>query len=184
MQKLLLFLAALFLLIVGIGFFLPTTYAVERRITIDASAERVHELVGDLEQWPSWAPWEGEDPTMQTTLGEQTTGVGASQKWTGKDGDGELTFTGSDPAAGIKYDMAFIMEGKRAPAQCAMLYESDGKSTTVVWTMSGDMGDVMPPVVGGYLGLLMPGSIGAMFDTGLGRLKELAEAAPGDDNEG
>ena len=38
-------------------------------------------LVGDLTQWPEWTPWQEMDPKMQTTFGEQTTGVGAHQSW-------------------------------------------------------------------------------------------------------
>lgn len=176
LKNVLLVLLALFVAVVVVGFFLPTTYAVERRITIDAGAERVHALVGDLERWPLWTPWAAADPSMTTTLGDSTTGVGASQRWSGKDGDGELTFTESDPATGIAYDMAFIDGDLRAPAVSAMRYEPSGEGTTVVWTMSGDSADFAPPVVGGYVNLMMPAMIGDMFDQGLEKLKEVAES--------
>jgi len=176
MQKFLIGILILVVAVVVAGLAMPTTYAVEKEITIDATPAQVHAYVGDLQKWETWAPWQEADPTMQANLGDKTTGIGASQTWTGKDGDGELTFTKCDEASGIAYDMAFIIEGTRAPATCAMTYsETDGK-TTVVWTMEGDAGDFMPPVVGGLMTPLMKSSIGGMFDQGLTKLKEKVEA--------
>ena len=175
MKKVLISLGVLAALFVVVGLFLPSTYAVEERVEIKASPEAIHALVGDLTKWNDWAPWLEADPTVVTTLGASTTGVGASQTWTSDEGDGELTFTASDPAKGIAYDMVFIMGETRAPAACAMTYEVNGENTTVVWTMEGDMGDSMPPVVSGYMTLIMGGAIGEMFQAGLQKLKTVAE---------
>ncbi|MFT5079683.1 MAG: hypothetical protein ACI9C2_000699 [Gammaproteobacteria bacterium] len=174
MKKVLIGLGIIVALFVMVGALLTTEYVVEQRVTIKASPESIHALVGDLARWDDWAPWVEEDPSVVTTLGT-TTGVGASQTWTSDEGDGELTFTASDPAKGIAYDMVFIMGETRAPATCAMTYEVDGENTTVVWTMEGDMEDSMPPVLSGYMTLMVAGSIGAMFDTGLAKLKSELE---------
>ena len=177
MMKFLIGVALLVVAVVVAGLVMPTSYAVEKEITIDATPAQVHAYVGHLTKWEEWTPWKDADPTMTVQPGDKSTGVGASQSWTGKDGDGELTFTKCDEASGIAYDMAFIIEGTRAPATCEMTYsESDGK-TTVVWTMEGDTSDFMPPVVGGLMTPLMSSSIGGMFDQGLDKLKEQVEAS-------
>lgn len=177
MQKVLIGILLLLVAAVVAGLVMPTTYAIEKQVTIDATPEQVHAYVGDLQKWPEWAPWEGEDPTMETTFGEKTSGIGASQTWTGKDGDGELTITQSDEKEGIAYDMAFIMEDVRAPATCAMKYSAEGGKTTVTWTMEGDVADFMPPVLSGLMTPLMKSSIGGMFDKGLGQLKSKVETS-------
>jgi len=179
MKKILIGLIVVILVIVLVtvlvGFLLPTTYVIEERVTIQADTAKVHALVGDLKRWDEWAPWVEEDPSIDTTYGDQTTGVGASQTWTADSGDGELTFTACDPATGIEYDMAFIMGETRAPAKCAMKYEAAGSGTEVVWTMEGDVGDFMPPVVSGYMNIFMKMSISSMFQQGLTKLKTVVE---------
>jgi len=177
MQKFLIGLVIFLAVIAVIGLVLPTEYEIEKSIEIDATPEAIHAFVGDLEQWESWAPWYEADPTIKVTMGEKTTGVGASQSWTAEDGDGELTFTESDAKTGIGYDMAFIMGETRAPSVSAMKYKTANGKTTVTWTMNGDADAFAPPVIGGYMTALMKGQIGGMFDQGLENLKTKVEAA-------
>ena len=159
-----------------VGYLLPTQYAVSREIQIAAPAEKVHALVGDLTRWDEWTPWTEADPTVKTTFGPKTTGVGASQTWTSENGDGELVLTKCDPAEGITYDMAFVMDGQRAPCKSAMTYVARDGGTLVTWTMQGDMADMSMPVLAGYLKLLVKGSIDEEFDKGLAKLKQKVEA--------
>lgn len=172
-------LAALILLVVAItvaGSLMPTTYRIERVATINAAPAAIHAHVADLQQWPAWAPWEEEDPSIVTTYGEKTVGVGASQTWTSDQGDGELTLTKADPMAGIAYEMAFIMDGRRAPADCAMTYAEAGGSTTVTWTMEGDVADFMPRALAGLMKPLMDAQLSDMFETGLQSLEGRVES--------
>lgn len=155
-----------------VGLFLPTSYEVSRSIEVEAPEARVHELVADLRQWPRWEPWRAQDPTIQTTLGEATTGVGASQSWTDSHGGGELTFTESDPDRGVRFDLLF---SKQYACVGWLHHEPAGEGkVTVTWGMAGDCG---MPIVGGYMALLMPGMVGPMFDNGLANIKREAEAS-------
>ena len=169
-------LAAILLLLVVVGFVLPTEYEIEESVAIQATPAQVHAHLEDLEKWPAWAPWVEADPTIVTTYGTTTVGVGASQTWTSESGDGELELTQCDPATGIAYDMAFISGDTRAPAAAAMSYSASGDTTTVTWTMSGDMGEFMPPVVAGLMTPIMKSSIGSMFAQGLDKLKLVVES--------
>lgn len=176
MKKVLIGLALLVVLVTVVGLVMPTSYAIEKSVVINAKPEAIHTHVGDLKKWPAWAPWLEMDPTIETTYGPTTTGVGASQTWTSaKDGDGELMLTRSDPTTGIAYEMAFIMEGTRAPSLCAMNYTTEGDTTTVTWTMTGDAGEFMPPVIGGLMTPMMTNEIGSMFEKGLDNLKATVE---------
>ena len=170
--------ALVLLVVVGAiaGMLMPTTYRIERSLTMDAAPAAIHVHVNDLEKWPAWAPWEEEDPSIVTTYGDQTVGAGASQTWTSDQGNGELTLTRSDPESGIAYEMAFIMDGLRAPAVCSMTYgEADG-STTVTWTMEGDVNDFMPRALAGLMTPLMDAELCSMFDKGLLNLKGQVES--------
>ena len=157
-------------IILIIGFILPQEYALERKISINASPADIHVFVGDLEKWPAWTPWQKTDPTIKTTMGEKHTGKGASQSWHGESGSGELTFTHSSPEKGISYDMIFDGE---FPASSDMVYQVDGPTTTVIWKMNGEN---TWPVVGGYMSLMMDSMVGPMFDDGLSNLKKVVES--------
>lgn len=174
-KKILIGLVLLIVVVIGVGFVLPTDYAVAKSMTIQAEPAAVHEYVGELKKWPEWAPWHEEDPTMEITYGEATTGVGARQTWSGKDGDGELTLTKCDPGTGIAYDMAFIMDETRVPATCEMTYEKVDGGTIVTWKMEGDIAGMMPRPMAGWMNIMMSGSIGSMFDRGLEGLREKTE---------
>ena len=148
-------------------------YDFERSIVIDAEPAAVHAYVGELKSWDEWTPWKQDDPSIEITYGDKTTGVGASQSWTGKDGKGKLTFTRCDVASGIAYDMVFTAEdGTEMPAACAMNYEKSGKGTKVTWTMSGKL----EGMGAGIFAALMPSMAGKMFDRGLESLKKKVES--------
>lgn len=167
-------LAALIAVLLLVSFLLPSTFQVERSIVIQASPETIHALVGDLGRWDEWAPWKEEDPTIVVTFGQATTGVGASQTWSGESGDGELTFTRWNPETGIAYDLAFDQGTYRSRGRI-IYHPVDGatSATKVTWSMAGEVG--LNPI-GRYFALMMDSMVGPMFERGLVRLKQAAEA--------
>src|SRR5262245_46587188 len=116
MKKFLIVLLVLIVALGVIGLVLPNHYQLKRSVTISAAPPAVHTFVSDLKKWPDWAPWQDEDPTIKVTYGPKTSGVGASQTWTGKSGDGRLAFTKCDDQ-GVAFDMVFIENGKEMPAK-------------------------------------------------------------------
>ena len=173
------FLTALILLVVlvvVVGLATPKDYGVTTSTVIQAPPEKVHVYVGDLKRWPEWAPWHDEDPTIVTTFGPKTTGVGASQSWTSQSGDGELTIIRSSPQTGIAYDMAFLADGERYPASVTLTYANKGGATEVTWMMEGTWEGMMPPVMDGWMKLMTPWILGGSFERGLAKLKAAVEA--------
>ncbi len=150
-----------------IGLFLPAQYSVERSIVVDAAPEKVHQYVGNLKKWDEWAPWKEEDPSIHVTLGEKTSGVGASQSWVGDSGTGALTVTESSPESGIKYDLLFDGGTYECTGTIKYYRMADG-DTRVTWAMTGDMGKSL---ASGYFALLMDTMGGNMFEKGLKNLK-------------
>ncbi len=154
-----------------VGFLLPSAFSVKRSVVIKADKEQVHELVGDLKQWPVWAPWTEIDPTIKTTYGEKTTGVGAHQSWKGDSGTGELTFTSADPDTGVLFDLSFE-EGKYKSTGGLTYATAKEGGVEVSWTMQGDAG---MNLINRYMGLLMDRMVGKDFERGLEKLKTKAE---------
>lgn len=166
-------------LVAAIGLMSSPRYAVAKSITIQAPPETVHQWVGDLKHWPEWLPWYDQDPSIATTYGETTTGVGAHQSWTGKSGDGDLTFTRCDPATGIAYDMAFIQGDLRMTSKVEMDYEKVEGGTKVTWSMEGSFEGIYPPVLKGLMGRMMGALIPKDFETGLEKLRTAVEKGAG-----
>jgi len=160
---------------VVVGLLLPSRYEVERSVVIDASPEQVHGLVGDLDRWGEWEPWTELDPTIETTLGATTAGVGATQSWTGDSGDGALTFTACDPRTGVVYDL--LLDGGEIRSVGSITYDAADGGTTVTWVMAGDSG---MNLIGRYFGLMMDAMVGPAFERGLSKLEERVEALPTD----
>ncbi len=172
LRRILGLLLLLVILFLAVGFVLPARYHVEREVVIGAPVTEVHALVGDLEEWDRWTPWKEADPTIVVTIGEHSTGVGAHQSWTGKSGDGELTFRSVDPAWGVEYDLDF--DHGRYRTKGALRYETVENGTRVTWSMDGEMGS---NPVERWFGVLMDWMVGPDFERGLDRLKTVLEAA-------
>ena len=161
----------LILIVIIIGLFLPTNYSVNRSIMIDAKPAAIHEYVGDVKKWHEWEPWTEDDPTIVVTPGEKTSGIGATQSWVGKDGDGHLTLTSSSPARGIEYDLFF--DNGKYECKSAIVYEPmEEGQTKVTWSMEGNMDK---PMIGGYVALIMESMTGPKFERGLEKLKKQLE---------
>jgi len=162
-------------LVIAVGFALPSTYTISRSVTIQSDPTHIHTLVGDLHRWPDWTPWIKADPSIVVTFGDITEGVGAHQSWTDNSGGGELTFTRSDPDWGVAYDMN--MDNGKYLSQSTMEYKRTDNATEVVWTMTGRNGN---NPFNRYFGLMMDPMVGPMFEDGLNRLKLVAEKSEAD----
>lgn len=162
--------ASAVIVFVGVGLVLPNEYVVSRSVVIEADAEEIHGFVGDLRRWELWGPWRDEDPTLVVTYGTKTSGIGASQSWAGKDGNGSMELTASSPRRGVRYDLAFEDGAYRCRA--AIRYHPGEGNTLVSWMMRGR---VDTPVLGGYAALLVEPLVGGLFERGLAKLKGTVE---------
>lgn len=171
LRRALTILAILILVFVVLGALLSRRYHVARTVVVKAEPARIHPLVEDLKRWEEWTPWRASDPSIVTTFGPITSGVGASQTWTGEDGAGKLTITKSDPQKGVEFDLVFD-HGDDVPAKGWIDYTPVAGGTQVEWGLDGSM---EMPVVGGYFTLMADMMMGRMFEVGLDTLKKRVE---------
>ena len=88
----------------------PDNFRIERSITINATPDRVFELVNDFHAWNLWSPWEKKDPDMKRTYSGSATGIGAIYAWEGNNsvGTGEMEITTSVPFSHIQIALRFM----------------------------------------------------------------------------
>lgn len=148
------------------------TYDVEKSVTINKEdADEVWEYIGDFKQWSEWGPWAESDPTMTMTFAESTTEEGDTMKWSGKDGDGSITWIKLEEDKYASYEMQ-IADYPKATGSFRIV-ENDNDTTTVTWKASGSKGGFMGK--GYFLYSKMEVEMGQMFDKGLANLKTKVE---------
>jgi hypothetical protein len=173
LKKVILAVLLLPIVLVVVSLFLPSTYRVERRVTINAKPGAVFPHINTLKLWPEWTAWTTEKyPDMKASLTGPETGMGASYSWEGKSsGRGTLKITRSEPDKSIGYDLDF--ENGKYVSKGAITLEPVGESVSVTWSNEGDLG--WNPV-SRFFGLFMDKMMGPDFEEGLRNLQKKVEA--------
>jgi|ERR1700722_2500539 uncharacterized protein YndB with AHSA1/START domain len=151
----------------------PSTFHIERSVTIQASPEKVYALIGDFHNWPEWAAQDREDTTMQRTYSGATSGPGAVSDWTSKGSAGAGSMKITAAKAPSRVDVA--VDWNR-PFKVRNTHEftlaPTGNETQVTWTAEGTNLYIMK-VMEVFVGI--NGLMGRHFETGLQNLKKVAE---------
>ena len=151
----------------------PSTFHIERMVTIKSSPEKVFPLINDLHNWPRWAPQDREDPKIKRTFSDSTSGVGATSKWSGSGntGQGLMTITESDPPRSV----TIAVDWQRPFATRNInefRLEPDGSGSRVTWSMTGPNLFIMKLI---SVFTNMDRMMGQHFERGLQNLKAYAE---------
>lgn len=168
-------LLALVVVLVVVGFLLPTTVTVERERVVDHSQELVFEVLSDLRHFTQWAPWLAEDRNIDWRLEGPARGAGATLVWneTPEAQASRLWIVGVDPSRRI--DMKLELTGNEADSWFKVVSDPGGQ--TVSWGMQVEFGAL--DLVGRYVGLMLPGLIGRDYRDGLEQLDEYLSRSPG-----
>jgi uncharacterized protein YndB with AHSA1/START domain len=162
---------AIVLLIVVAGLFIPSTFAVQRSVEINAAPRKIYDLVVEPKKWKDWSVWTRRDPNMQITYSGPPFGMGAKWAWVSKsEGSGNMEFTRVEPDRAVEYALFFPDFNMRSTG--ALRLEPVGNATRVTWTNNGDVGG---NPLKHYLAMMMDRMVGPDFDAGLANLKSLAE---------
>jgi hypothetical protein len=151
----------------------PSTFRVERSVTINASPEKVASLINNFHQWDAWSPWAKLDPTMKTTYSGPASGTGAVYEWEGnsKVGKGRMEILSTDPAkTSIKLDFLKPFESHNTSD---FVLEPQGTGTRVNWIMYGPMEYFPGKIMSVFTS--MDKMIGPDFEKGLASMKAAAE---------
>jgi len=169
-RKVLLGLAALVVVLVGVGFLLPSTARVERSIIVKAAPEDVFVIVNDLTRFKEWNAWSEKDPKMTMMLSGPPTGVGAIMTWNSEVlGAGRQEIVESTPYSAVRVKLSF---GGAGDGHATLSLAPTMGGTKVDWSYEADLG--INPVMR-YFGLFMDQWVGDDYARGLSRLKALVE---------
>ena len=162
---------AIALLVVGVGFLVPSGFSVQRSIEINAAPKKIYDLIVEPRKWQEWSVWAKRDPNMRITYSGPPFGMGAKWSWVSKsEGSGTMEFTRVEPDRAVEFALFFPDFNMRSTG--ALRLEPAGNATRVTWTNSGDVG---ANPLKHYLTLMMDRMVGPDFEGGLANLKAIAE---------
>ena len=171
LKKIIIGIIGLIVLLVIIGFLLPSHFKIERSQEISAPPEKVFQLIEDPRAWAKWTVWNQRDPNMQMTFSGAEKGQGAKWSWQSKtEGNGSMEFTRIEAPKIMEYKLSFPDFGMTSNGVMTLTPTAGG--TRVSWTNEGDLGG--NPVMR-YFGLIMDSMVGKDVAAGLQNLKTMVE---------
>jgi hypothetical protein len=160
-------------LIILVGFMLPSKFHIERKISINTGNPKVFAAISNLKAWENWVAWKANNPEMQIQVSEPAEGVGALMQWKSKkSGDGKLKITAVTPGKEVRYRVFFSPDPNDEGVEGSIKITEKGGNQEVIWEMAGDWG--FNPV-GRYIGMIFEHYIAQDFEQGLQRLKVFTE---------
>lgn len=175
LRYLVLALMFLLLVVVVIGFFLPSKVRMERSIDIKRGTDTIFQVINSLNNFNKWSPWFGKDTNAQYTLSGSSAGVGSKLAWQGNKnvGTGSNEIIESLQNQSIKMRMFFGKDDQ--PAFATISLKPNGETTNVTWAFENDFGY---NVFFRYFGLVLEDMIAPDYEKGLNNLKIYVESLP------
>lgn len=145
-------------------------FHVHRSTQIDASPDKVFEVVSDFATWPTWSPWLLADPEAEVVIPDDASSVGSMYSWKGEVcGQGEIEHINLEPGRLIEEEIRFIKPFK-SKSDVSFDLEPVGEGTKVTWHMRGKL-----PWFMFWMVSKIDTFIGMDYERGLKMLKELIE---------
>jgi hypothetical protein len=144
--------AILLVLLVIVGFMLPDSTHIERKIVINASPTAVFAEINSVRELNRWSPWSQLDPNAVTKYSGPATGVGSHMDWSGNAaiGSGSQEIIESVPDQLVKTRLVFA--GYSHPASSTFQLKPVANGTEVTWMYDTSMGY---DLVSRYFGLML-----------------------------
>ncbi|WP_223671278.1 SRPBCC family protein [Kangiella shandongensis] len=174
LKSLLLIIAAIAIVLIVVGLFLPQKAHVERSITVDAPRDAVFQQVNTFKDYNSWSPWYQRDPNAKYEFTGPESGVGAKMAWESDNsqvGNGSQEIVESDYPSHVKTKLLFGEDPNPGYAVFT-LEEIDVQKTKLTWSFDADFGY---NIMGRYFGVFMDDMLGPDYEKGLQSLKQKIE---------
>ena len=128
---------ALILLLLILSFVLSKEVHVKATKSFNAPQVYVFNLVNNFETYPSWNAWIKNDPGIQLTYNEKTSGEGAGYTWNSEQsGSGSMHY---DKVVGMDSILATMRFEGMEDSKVNYYFENDGGKTTVTWELKSKL---------------------------------------------
>lgn len=151
---------------------MPATVIIERSAFIAANPDSLKRRIANLPAWVEWSPWEDLDPRLDRRYSGAPGAVGSSYAWMGnrRAGAGRMVVTAVD-LDGVSFALVFE-KPFRSSNSVRFVLSPEGDGTRAIWRMES-------PATFLTRVLRIEKAVGADFERGLRRLKDIAERESG-----
>jgi hypothetical protein len=159
------------------AFLLPNTLEVTRTETVERPRAAVFAMVNDLKIAKEWSPYYARDPDADYAFSGDP-GAGQTMRWVSdvrEVGSGRMSIVSSSHNEEVQ---SILEMGERATLNADMVLRPVEGGTAVVWTVTAECGAGWINVPCRYMNLILRGMVEKELDSGLDRLKTLAEQLP------
>lgn len=152
----------------------PAELNVERSRVINASPEKLCDVVCDFETWPQWSSWLMHEPDTKLEYSDDYKNKGGWYTWDGKlVGAGKLTHLDKVPLKSILQKIEFFRP-MRSKGDVYWKFDPVENGTQVTWGMRSKL-----PFLFRWLGPMIAEGVNKDYDIGLGKLAQFL----GDDSD-
>jgi effector-binding domain-containing protein/carbon monoxide dehydrogenase subunit G len=158
-------------------FLLPNSLEVTRTATVERPRAAVFAMVNDLRIAKEWSPYYARDPDADYTFSGDA-GSGQTMRWASdvrEVGSGRMSIVSSAHNEEVQ---SILEMGERATLNADMILRPVDGGTAVAWTVTAECGAGWINVPCRYMNLILRGMVQKELDSGLARLKTLAEQLP------
>jgi hypothetical protein len=173
LKRILIATVAFVLLLLAIGFLLPSAWQVERSVVIRAPAATIFPYLNSIKQWRAWTVWYPQHPDIKVEYSGPDAGVGATSRWSDENGRAVTKIMQSEQNRLVAYTQLFNAGEFRVDGALILLPEGEG--TRVVWQAEGEIGR---SPVSRYAALVQERRVGADFEDSLKLLQQKLESTP------
>ncbi|MGZ3930265.1 MAG: SRPBCC family protein [Bacteroidia bacterium] len=164
--------AGLIAAVLIIAALMPSSYSIEKIITINASPEKVYGKISDLNQYRDWNPWQKMEPESKSTITGTPATPGHKFAWEGKKiGMGSLTIKEVKPFSEVHITLEFLKPWKALASDDWKFEKAGDRQVKVTWSNSGPLAYPMARL----MSPLINKNLNQQFEQGLNNLKEVCE---------
>ncbi len=147
-------------------------YFVKRTKIINVPKTVVFNYISEFKNWEKFGPWKKQDPSIQFTFPEKTSGLNSYYNWTGKDGEGKIKTIFIAENDSINQNMTF----NGSESKTSWTFKDTLKGTKVTWSNKGKLNFTEKLFVFALGGA--DKVMGKMFDEGLINLNKVLTTSP------
>lgn len=165
-----------------LGLMKSKEYRVERSTDIFAPKHIVFNHIQYLGKWDAWSPWKERDTSLKATVEGVDGTSGAVYTWKGDaelSGSGYSTITSVVENEKLDFEIVMTVPWKRLSGSYLTVEENKDGSTNTTWVRYGEYN-----FIGRIFSIFydMDATVGADFERGLEKLKDIAEAEEVEDD--
>lgn len=172
-KKGILFLLSIILLLIVIGVILPSSYHVERSVTVNKPGKLIFPYLNNIQKWPAWTSLnQNKDYSLEQQFYGPNQGIGSGMTYRGdKLGKGKIEIVDNELNDHVSYSL--LINNRFQTQGNIQIIDISDSSSQVTISLDGDVGFHLP---NRYIILMMDNIAGSLFQESLNHLKLIAES--------